>query len=142
MKGVWPFRSRTLKSSNLLAQVMKTYYVFGIIVALFLVSGCLGEGTDVPDTDGGETMVVKDGDTVKVDYWLTVDGEQIDTSEGRGPFEFTVGAGQVIPGFDKSATGMEVGETKEVVLEGEDAYTAGPLAGKVLNFKITLLEIK
>ena len=112
---------------------MKAYYVFGILAAILLVSGCLG--------DGGENMVVKDGDTVKVDYWLTVDGELTDTSEGRGPFEFTAGAGQVIPGFDKAVLGMEVGDTKEVVLEGEDAYTAGPLAGKVLNFKITILEI-
>ena len=86
-------------------------------------------------------MVVKDGDTVKVDYWLTVDGEQVDTSEGRGPFEFTVGSGQVIPGFDKAVTGMKVGETKEMPIEGTDAYTTGPLAGKVLNFKITILSI-
>jgi FKBP-type peptidyl-prolyl cis-trans isomerase (trigger factor) len=112
---------------------MKAYYVFGILAAVLLVSGCVG--------NGGENMVVEDGNTVKVDYWLTVDGEQIDTSEGRGPFEFTVGTGMVIPGFDKAALGMEIGETKEVVLEGEDAYTSGPLAGKVLNFKITILEI-
>jgi FKBP-type peptidyl-prolyl cis-trans isomerase (trigger factor) len=125
---------------------MKTLYVFSILAAILLVSGCLGDGAEettpeVPDNDGGENMVVKSGDTVKVDYWLTVDGEQIDTSEGRGPFEFTVESGQVIPGFDKAVLGMEVGETKETVLEGDDAYTAGPLAGKVLNFKITILEI-
>ena len=119
------------KSSNHLAKIMKAFYVFGLMAAVLLVSGCLG----------GEDMVVKSGDTVKVDYWLTVDGEQIDTSEGRGPFEFTVDSGQVIPGFDKAALGMAIGETKEVVLEGEDAYTAGPLAGKVLNFKIIILEI-
>jgi FKBP-type peptidyl-prolyl cis-trans isomerase (trigger factor) len=89
----------------------------------------------------GNKDIVENGDTVKVDYWLTVDGEQIDTSEGRGPFEFTVGAGQVIPGFDKTVMGMKVGETKEATLTGTDAYTAGPLAGKTLNFKITILSI-
>ena len=124
---------------------MKTLYVFSILAAILLVSGCLGEGTEettpeVLDNNGGN-MVVKSGDTVKVDYWLTVDGEQIDTSEGRGPFEFTVESGQVLPGFDKSVLGIEIGETKETVLEGDDAYTSGPLAGKVLNFKITLLSI-
>ena len=112
---------------------MKTLYVFSILASILLVSGCLG--------NGGENMVVKSGDTVKVDYWLNVDGEQIDTSEGRGPFEFTVESGQVIPGFDKAVLGMEVGETKETTIEGADAYTTGPLAGKVLNFKITILEI-
>ncbi len=86
--------------------------------------------------------MAKQGDTVAVDYWLTVEGKQIDTSEGRGLFEFTLGAGQVIPGFDKAVTGMKVGEEKTVTLSGNDAYTAGPLAGKTLTFKIILKEIK
>ena len=86
--------------------------------------------------------VASKGDLVAVDYWLTVDGEQIDTSEGRGVFEFTLFAGQVIPGFDKTVDGMKVGEEKTVSLSGNDAYTAGPLAGKVLNFKVILREIK
>jgi len=113
---------------------MRKLYILGLITLLFLASGCMG--------DGDNMEIVKSGDTIAVDYWLTVDGEQVDTSEGRGPFEFSVGAGQVIPGFDKAVIGMKVGETKEVELSGEDAYTAGPLAGKVLNFKITLLKIK
>ena len=86
--------------------------------------------------------MAKQGDTVAVDYWLTADGKQIDTSEGRGVFEFTLGNGDVIPGFDKAVTGMKVGEEKTVVLTGDDAYTQGPLAGKDLTFKIILREIK
>ena len=86
--------------------------------------------------------MAKKGDTVAVDYWLTADGKQIDTSEGRGVFEFTLGNGDVIPGFDKAVTGMKVGEEKTVVLTGDDAYTQGPLAGKDLTFKIILREIK
>ena len=88
------------------------------------------------------SSVAKQGDTVAVDYWLTADGKQIDTSEGRGVFEFTLGNGDVIPGFDKAVTGMKVGEEKTVVLTGNDAYTQGPLAGKDLTFKIILREIK
>ena len=86
--------------------------------------------------------MAKQGDTVAVDYWLTADDKQIDTSEGRGVFEFTLGNGDVIPGFDKAVTGMKVGEEKTVVLTGDDAYTQGPLAGKDLTFKIILREIK
>tara|TARA_B100000953_G_scaffold292282_1_gene279352 strand:- start:306 stop:635 length:330 start_codon:yes stop_codon:yes gene_type:complete len=86
--------------------------------------------------------MAKKGDTVAVDYWLTADDKQIDTSEGRGVFEFTLGNGDVIPGFDKAVTGMKVGEEKTVVLTGDDAYTQGPLAGKDLTFKIILREIK
>ena len=86
--------------------------------------------------------MAKKGDTVAVDYWLTADGKQIDTSEGRGVFEFTLGNGDVIPGFDKAVEGMKVGEEKTVTLSGNDAYTQGPLAGKDLTFKIILREIK
>jgi len=85
--------------------------------------------------------VAKTGDKVSVDYWLTVDGKQIDTSEGRGLFEFTIGAGEVIPGFDKTVTGMTVGDGKTVELKGTDAYTSGPLAGKKLTFRIILRDI-
>jgi len=120
---------------------MRASYFLVILFAIFLISGCIGEES----ITGGTTLEMRDtvenGDTIKVDYWLTVDGEQIDTSEGRGPFEFTVGSGQVIPGFDKAVLGMKAGETKHVTLSGEDAYTSGQLAGKTLNFKITILEI-
>jgi len=125
---------------------MKNYYIFGgiaiiAIVALIAFSGSLG-GITGGATINYEEGAVKDGDTVRVDYWLTVDGNQIDSSEGRGPFEFTVGAGEVIPGFDKAVLGMTIGETKEVTVSGNDAYTGNhALAGKTLHFKITLLEI-
>jgi peptidylprolyl isomerase len=66
---------------------------------------------------------VKNGDTVKVHYTGKFDtGEVFDTSEGADPLAFTVGAGQVIPGFDQALVGMQIGETKDVVIEPEQAY--------------------
>ena len=63
------------------------------------------------------------GDTVSVHYRGTLDdGSEFDSSAGRDPLEFTVGAGQVIPGFDNAVVGMAVGDKKEVRLEPEDAY--------------------
>ncbi len=63
------------------------------------------------------------GDTVKVHYTgMLEDGSVFDSSVDRDPLEFTIGAGQVIPGFEAAVTGMEVGETKETRLEPEDAY--------------------
>jgi len=66
---------------------------------------------------------VKNGDTVKVHYIGKFDtGEVFDSSESAEPLAFTVGAGQVIPGFDQAMVGMRIGETKDVVIEPEQAY--------------------
>ena len=49
-------------------------------------------------------------------------GEQFDSSEGREPLEFTVGAGQMIAGFDQAIPGMSVGEKKTITIAPADAY--------------------
>jgi len=65
----------------------------------------------------------KKGDVVKVHYKGKLNsGEQFDSSEGREPLEFTVGAGQMIPGFDAAIPGMVVGEKKTIVIAPENAY--------------------
>ncbi len=65
----------------------------------------------------------KKGDSVKVHYKGTLtSGEQFDSSEGRAPLEFTVGAGQMIAGFDKAIPGMAVGEKKTINIAPADAY--------------------
>jgi peptidylprolyl isomerase len=65
----------------------------------------------------------KSGDTVRIHYAGTLDdGSPFDSSEGRDPLEFTLGSGQVIPGFDKAVDGMTVGESKNVNIAPEDAY--------------------
>lgn len=66
---------------------------------------------------------VKDGDTVKVHYTgKLVSGEQFDSSVGREPLEFTVGAGMMIKGFDAAMPGMAVGDKKTVNIPAADAY--------------------
>jgi len=66
---------------------------------------------------------VKNGDMVKVHYTGKFDtGEVFDSSEGSEPLAFTVGAGEVIPGFDQALLGMQIGETKDVVIAPEQAY--------------------
>jgi len=65
----------------------------------------------------------KTGDTVKIHYTGTLeDGTEFDSSAGREPLEFTLGTGQVIPGFDKAVEGMAVGDEKSVNIAPEDAY--------------------
>lgn len=66
---------------------------------------------------------VKEGDVVRVHYTGTLtNGEQFDSSVGREPLEFTVGAGQMIKGFDDAMPGMAVGEKKTINIQPEDAY--------------------
>lgn len=65
----------------------------------------------------------KAGDTVKIHYTGTLDdGSEFDSSAGRDPLEFTLGSGQVIPGFDNAVDGMSVGDKKSVNIPPEDAY--------------------
>lgn len=66
---------------------------------------------------------VKNGDTVKVHYTgKLTSGDPFDSSEGREPLEFQVGAGQMIPGFDAALPGMEVGDKKTVNIPAAQGY--------------------
>lgn len=66
---------------------------------------------------------VKEGDVVKVHYTgKLTNGEQFDSSIGKEPLEFTVGAGQMIKGFDAAMPGMNVGEKKTINISPEDGY--------------------
>lgn len=65
----------------------------------------------------------KAGDTVQVHYTGKLeDGRVFDSSEGREPLEFTLGGGNVIPGFEAAVGGMEKGEKTTAKIEPSDAY--------------------
>ncbi len=65
----------------------------------------------------------KTGDTVKVHYTgKLVNGTVFDSSENREPLEFTIGAGQLIPGFEQAVIGMAPGETNTVTIPADEAY--------------------
>ena len=68
---------------------------------------------------------VHSGDTVRVHYTAKLaDGTEFDSSAGRQPLEFQVGAGQIIPGLDRKVEGMAVGEKNTVTVPAEEAYGA------------------
>lgn len=111
------------------------------ITALFLLAillaGCTSQVQVTPTpSSGGSGLKAEKGDVVSVDYVGSLDdGTVFDTSlkleaqkaglEPRPsyePLEFTVGAGQMIKGFDQGVVGMKKGETKTVRIEPEDAY--------------------
>jgi peptidylprolyl isomerase len=66
---------------------------------------------------------VKDGDTVKVHYTGSLeDGSVFDSSEDKDPLEFTLGTGQLIPGFEKAVEGMTEGDKTKVTIPADEAY--------------------
>ena len=70
-------------------------------------------------------MSVQSGNTIKVHYHGRLsDGTVFDSSNGRSPLEFTVGAGSVIKGFDQGVQGMSVGDKKTIESPFLDAYGA------------------
>jgi peptidylprolyl isomerase len=71
----------------------------------------------------GSSNTIKEGDVVKVHYTgKLANGEQFDSSVGREPLEFTVGAGMMIKGFDAAMPGMAIGEKKTISIAPEDGY--------------------
>lgn len=114
-----------------------------LIAAAVIVSGCIGQASTSSAVSAVDT--VKTGDTVSVYYTLKVDGAVFDSNVGGKLFSFQVGAGEVIPGFDKGVLGMAVGEEKTFTVSPEEGYgTSGshPLAGKTLVFTVKIVEIK
>ncbi len=99
--------------------------------------------TDLQDGTGAMAMT---GQTATVNYtgWLYSEsgpenkGAQFDSSIGRGPFSFRIGAGQVIRGWDQGVQGMKVGGHRRLVLPPEFAYGARG-AGRVIPPNATLV---
>lgn len=67
----------------------------------------------------------KYGDTVKVHYTGKLeDGTVFDSTKDRDPVQFTIGSGQVIPGFEQAVIGMNLDESKTVTIPMDKAYGA------------------
>ena len=112
---------------------MNKYFISIIVISALLIAGCSSTETGTTGTPsetatpgGTPTPAVRRaeiGDSVKVHYTLTLDdGTEVESSVGGTPIEFTVGAGQMIAGFDHAVVGMSVGESKTVRIPPEDAY--------------------
>ena len=66
---------------------------------------------------------VKENNTVKVHYTGKLSDRQVfDSSEGKEPLEFTLGKGQIIPGFEKGLIDMKLNEKKTITIAKEEAY--------------------
>lgn len=107
----------------------------------------------ITDTKVGTGVVAKAGEQVTVHYtgWLYVNGakgKKFDSSVDRGtPFTFALGAGNVIPGWDKGVAGMKVGGKRTLIIPSDMGYGAnGTPDGTIppnatLIFDVELLKV-
>jgi len=107
------------------------------------------QGVQIEILKEGTGAIAKKGDTVSVHYvGVLENGTKFDSSVDRGtPFEFSLGAGRVIPGWDIGVEGMKVGEVRKLTVPSELAYGAGGAGNAIppnatLIFEVQLLGIK
>jgi FKBP-type peptidyl-prolyl cis-trans isomerase len=103
---------------------------------------------EIQDLVVGTGREAKKGDVVEVHYtgWLT-DGKKFDSSVGRGPFSFDLGAGQVIQGWDRGVAGMKVGGKRKLTIPPELGYGSRGFPGVIppqatLVFEVELLDVR
>ncbi|MEK7569482.1 MAG: FKBP-type peptidyl-prolyl cis-trans isomerase [Patescibacteria group bacterium] len=122
-------------------------YIWGLIVVLF-IGGLIFLAKNSKPAE----IMAKNGDIVSVNYTGkladgTVFDSNVDPKFGHvAPFDFTLGEGRVIPGWEKGILGMKVGEKKTLVIPPEDAYGANGFPPVIppnatLTFEVELLAI-
>ena len=105
-------------------------------------------GLTIEDVTVGSGAVAAAGQKVKVHYtgWLT-NGTKFDSSKDRGdPFEFPLGAGRVIKGWDEGVQGMKIGGTRKLTIPPALGYGARGAGGIIppnatLVFEVELLGV-
>ena len=109
----------------------------------------LASGLQYTDDVVGNGKMADPGVTAAVHYtgWL-MDGTKFDSSKDRGqPFSFTLGAGQVIKGWDEGVKGMRIGGKRTLIIPPDMGYGAAGAGGVIppnatLKFEVELLDVR
>lgn len=104
---------------------------------------------DIDILEEGEGPEIKNGDIAVVHYTgKLVDGTKFDSSVDRGtPISFSLGAGEVIAGWDQGIVGMKVGSRRRLLIPATLGYGSVGAGGVIppnasLVFEVALMEIK
>lgn len=138
---------------------MKAWAILGVVASCIAAGACGSDSSgvkelQVTDLAVGTGATAITGSTVKVDYtgWLYDDkatdkkGQQFDTSIGRQPLQFKVGAGEMIAGFERGVLGMRVGGQRRLSIPANLAYGSAGAGGVVppnaaIVFDVTLTDV-
>ena len=121
---------------------------YGLLAVLPKNTEMQSQELKIEDLKVGEGDEVSDGDTLSVHYTGTLlDGSVFDSSQGRDPFEFKIGQGDVIEGWDKGIVGMKKGGIRKLTIPpslayGDQGYGNTIPPNSTLIFEVELLEIK
>jgi peptidylprolyl isomerase len=97
-------------------KIQQSYVIGAVVLVALLVIAYLAVGR-------GPVPVVAMGDNITVSYTGTfLNGTVFDSSVGKAPLQFIVGAGQMIPGFDHGVIGMSLNEEKTITIPANQAY--------------------
>jgi len=134
---------------------MKMKWQIPVISILLLLAGCSKDNEEMSGELIIEDLVVGEGaeavknSIVSVNYTgLLTDGTKFDSSlnPGRTPFRFTVGAGQVIRGWDEGVAGMKVGGKRKLTIPPSMGYGSQDMGvippNSTLIFEVELLAVE
>jgi FKBP-type peptidyl-prolyl cis-trans isomerase FkpA len=122
---------------------------FSILKQGIYMTQITDSGLKFEDTTVGNGAVASKGQTVSVHYtgWLE-NGTKFDSSKDRNdPFEFKLGAGQVIRGWDEGVAGMKVGGVRRLTIPSQLGYGDRGAGGVIppkatLVFEVELLSVR
>jgi FKBP-type peptidyl-prolyl cis-trans isomerase len=108
----------------------------------------LASGLKYQDLKVGTGLAAKKGDKLRVHYtgWLAKGGKKFDSSVGKDPFEFTLGQGDVIKGWDEGVAGMKGGGKRKLLIPAKLGYGARGAGEDIppnadLVFEVELIKI-
>lgn len=108
---------KLIQCTQCLGSTLKPLYLIAAFVVVIIIIGIYLETNNSP--------VVAKGDKISVYYTgKLTNGTVFDTNVGKAPLNFTVGAGQMIAGFDQGVIGMKLNQNKTITIPAAQAYGA------------------